>query len=346
MEALSERKDFKEVKIMRKSFKKIVAVAMAATMVLGSNVVAFADDANSATGTGTNTGHLDTNVVIAVLPTTTDVNGVFNFTIDPENILATADKFTDGTTAAGADFKNSDLVYFKQANGAEKAYASSSQTVSVKAKNYVAADVSVAATVADAADGKTTIPLVADADALSAATTPSLLLTLKVGTKTAAITADGATVSDTIAAQDGKFDVKRQADGSYKVDPQTGDSITWDGVNVQLTGKVKGGDVDSTIAAPNVTLTWTVAAHVDGTAVSGVSASGTSDILVRLVSGVNANASKITSVTVNGTSVASSNIAVSGSGNVWLKSVVTESVDTYSIVIVYDGTTYIGSYTK
>lgn len=248
---------------MRKSFKKVVAVTMAAAMVLGSNVVVFADDATGADGDGVNTGHLNTNVVEAVLPTTTAVADVFDFTIDPEDILSKADKFTDGTTAAGASFANEDLVYFKQKTGATKAYDSTSQAVSIQAKNYVAADVSVSVTVAEAADGKTTIPLVEDEDALDDATEPSLLLTLKVGTKTAAITEDGATVADTIAAQNAKFDVKRQSDGSYKVEPKTDSGIEWSGKDVQLSGKVKGGDVDSTIAAPNVSLTWTVAAHVD-----------------------------------------------------------------------------------
>lgn len=250
---------------MRKSFKKVVAVTMAAAMVLGSNVVVFADDATGADGDGVNTGHLNTNVVEAVLPTTTAVADVFDFTIDPEDILSKADKFTDGTTAAGASFANEDLVYFKQKTGATKAYDSTSQAVSIQAKNYVAADVSVSVTVAEAADGKTTIPLVEDEDALDDATEPSLLLTLKVGTKTAAITEDGATVADTIAAQNAKFDVKRQSDGSYKVEPKTDSGIEWSGKDVQLSGKVKGGDVDSTIAAPNVSLTWTVAAHVDYT---------------------------------------------------------------------------------
>jgi len=240
--------------------KRILALGMAAVMTLGSTMTALAsENSGSETGLGTNTGHLDTDVVVAILPTNTA--NLFNFTVDPENILAKADKFTDGTTAAGADFANTDLVYFKQAAGADKAFASSSQAVKVAAKNYVDADVSVEVT---ANDAETNIPLVDSAEALAASETPALLLTVKVGSKTGVLTSSGVTVTDTIAAQDNNFDVKRQDNGSYKVVPK--DAVAnedWAGVNVQLSGKVKGGTVAAGVTAPTLELTWTVAKHVD-----------------------------------------------------------------------------------
>ncbi len=239
--------------------KKMMALTMAGVMVLGSTMTVMGEDASSATGAGTNTGHLDTDVVVAVLPTSDSVANIFDFTIDPEDILAKADTFTDGSTTAGASFANDDLVYFKQL---DSTYASTSQAVKIAAKNYVAADISVEVEVAAAAEGKTTIPLVADETALNAATSPALLLNLTVGTKTGAITSDGVKVTDKLAAQDSNFEIKRQSDGSYKVEPKSAVN-DWSGLDVQLSGKVKGGTVDSTIAAPNLTLTWTVAKHVD-----------------------------------------------------------------------------------
>lgn len=81
------------------------------------------------------------------------------------------------------------------------------------------------------------------------------------------------------------------------------------------------------------------------TPVSATTGSGTSDILIRLISGVRAEAAKITSAKVNGTAVDAANIAVSGSGNVWLKNAA-PTAGTYNILIDYDGTLYAGTYVK
>jgi hypothetical protein len=253
------------------NIKRFFAVIMATTMVFGSTVTVFAEgEANGATGTGTSTGHLNTDIFTAVLPTSASIADFFNFTVDPENILATADKYTDGTTAAGADFVNDDLVYFKQASGASKAYASTSQAANVGAKNYVDVDVTVEAAIGEAATGKTIIPLVATADELSAATTPSLLLQLKVGDQTGAITSDGVTVTKTVAGQPTNFDTKYDSTSKgYKLEEKTGVTWTNNTAAITLTGKVKGGTVESTVVAPEVTLTWTVAKHAATTSISG-----------------------------------------------------------------------------
>lgn len=267
------------------SIKRFFAVAMATTMVFGSTMTVFGDPVSEVTGTGTNTGHLDTDVFTAALPTSV-ADGLFNFTIDPENILKTADKYTDGSTTAGADFVNEDLVYFKQASGSP-AYASSSQKVPVGAKNYVDVDVSVEATVADAASGKTLIPMVSTAEELSEASSPALLLQLKVGDETGVITADGGSVTKKIAGQTANFGTKRQDDGSYKLVENEG--VTWQNntADVQLVGKVKGGTVDADVVAPTVTLTWTVAKHVDAyVSASTVSAGSDAAITLALPQGV------------------------------------------------------------
>lgn len=246
-------------------FKKVAALAMTMVMVAGSSMTVFADDITGANAPGESTGHLDTDVVIAVLPTSS-VDSYFAFTIDPENILDTAGKIKGGNTVES----NENLVYFPHVNGtgesATTSYTATSEAVNIKAKNYVAADVKVVATVGAAADGKTIIPLAESADALDAATTPTLLLTLKVGTKSAAITSSGATVSDTIAAQDAKFDTTwDETNSKYTVSPKTKDAsnndIEWNGLDVQLSGKVKGGTTTADVVAPTVTLTWSVAKH-------------------------------------------------------------------------------------
>ncbi|MBE5843394.1 MAG: hypothetical protein E7302_04325 [Butyrivibrio sp.] len=287
--------------------KKFLAITMAVTMMVGSSLTAFAADANGATGTGTNTGHLDTDVYTAVLPTDTAIADFFNFTIDPENILATADKFTDGSTAAGADFANKDLVYFKQASGATKAYASTSQAAEVGAKNYADVDVSVEATIGAAADGKTIIPMVSTADELTAATTPSLFLQLKVGTKTVPVTATGASTVEKITGQPTNFDTKYDsASGGYKLAEK--ESVTWTNntAGVQLIGKVKGGEVATNVVAPIVTLTWSVGLHSDSyLSESSVAAGADRELTMTLPDGVTVTGMTITKTagtTATGTS--------------------------------------------
>ena len=244
--------------------KKVLALVLIGVMVCGSSITALADDpVTGATGAGTNTGHLDTDIYDMILPTSS-VDGLFAFTIDPENILANADKYTDNVALGDNFTANEDLVYFPQATTG--AYGSTSQAVGIKAKNYVAADVSVAVAVGSAPEGKTIIPLVASEEALEAATTPSLLLTLMVGGKSGAIVTAGANVSDTILGQPEKFDtVYDNTAKEYKLQAKTTEGLAWNGVDVKLKGKVKGGTITNTVVAPTVTLTWSIAKHVGPT---------------------------------------------------------------------------------
>ena len=95
--------------------KKIMALVLAATMVAGSAMTVFAADANGATGTGTLLPHVDREVVTVTLPTDAAVQSVFNFTVDPEQIIKDAGQMTgDGATVTG----NEDGVYFKNTGSA------------------------------------------------------------------------------------------------------------------------------------------------------------------------------------------------------------------------------------
>ena len=248
---------------MNKLFNKALAVVLAGTMVIGASVTAFADDINGATGAGESTGHLDTTVCTAVLPTSS-VDGTFAFTVDPENILAKAGKIK-GTTAVTS---NTDKVYFANSGGG---YSSTSDAVPLGAKNYADAQVSVKATaaLASADSDKTMMPLATSAEDLAAATVPTLLLTLKIAAGSSDTTpatgivvagTDGVTVKKDIAGQPDNFDVA-YASGKYTLEPKS--SVTsWSSVDVTLSGKVGGTyeSVAENVAAPAVTLTWTVAA--------------------------------------------------------------------------------------
>ena len=88
-----------------KQFKKVVALAMAATMVLSSSVLAFADDATaapatgSAAGVGDIEGYVDKNIFTVTLPTVTDIN----FTLDPQELRLAAETAGGGTATTTLD---------------------------------------------------------------------------------------------------------------------------------------------------------------------------------------------------------------------------------------------------
>ena len=163
-----------------------------------------------------------------------------------------AGSLKDGTTVT----KNAEGVYFKQKDGT---YASSSEAIEFEGKNSIDVDVSVAAEVIASAEGKD-IGLVSDDTALTAATTPALLMTLKVGDATQAITSTGATAKATLAGKQDNFVVKSES-GEFKYVAKD-DAAGWEKTSVQLSGKTNEVDVPSDMTAPTIQLTWTIEKHM------------------------------------------------------------------------------------
>ncbi|SCY71335.1 hypothetical protein [Butyrivibrio sp. INlla14] len=228
-----------------------------------------------------------------------------------------------GTTAVTS---NADKVYFANSGGG---YSSTSDAVPLGAKNYAEAQVSVKATaaLASADSDKTMMPLATSAEDLAAATVPTLLLTLKIAAGSSDTTpatgivvagTDGVTVKKDIAGQPDNFDIA-YANGKYTLEPKS--SVTnWSSVDVTLSGKVGGTyeSVAENVAAPAVTLTWTVTAKPTDAAPSIATttynlAAGTA---VAVTTNFGAGASAATSITgvekPDGGELASSNYSVSG----------------------------------
>lgn len=246
------------------NLRKLMAGTLVATMVVGS-MTAFAadtDPANNATGTGTSFEHVDKEVTKVTLPTTADVTNVFNYYVDPERAINDAKTLTDGTTNVTP---NSDGVYFAvpSSDGSSTTYASSSKAVTFTGKNSVDVDVSVTATVTPG-DAQKDIALVADETALTAATGPALLMTLKVGSASQAITTSGATATATIAGVAGNFEVKADNGKFVYAVKADADDDSWGTTTVQLQGKTNQKDIPAganAMTTPTIGLTWTIAKH-------------------------------------------------------------------------------------
>ena len=94
---------------MKKFHKKIMAFAMAATVMMSSSVTVFADEVfyGNAVGGGEYVGSENTEVFDVVLPT--NAEGAFNFTLDPQKLLyATGAKDTEATLYFGNKATNSE----------------------------------------------------------------------------------------------------------------------------------------------------------------------------------------------------------------------------------------------
>lgn len=268
--------------------RKFMAGTLVVTMVMGGSMVTLAADTQTgtATGTGESVGHVDREVLTVTLPTNTD--NVFDYKIDPERVIDLAGSLKDGTSVTA----NADGVYFKNS---DNTYSSSSNEVEFEGKNSVAVDVSVAATVTP---GSKDIALVADDDALAAATTPALLMKLTVGTDTKVITSEGATAKAKLDGVANNFEVKVEG-GEYKYVAKTS-ATGWAKTAVKLSGKTNNKEVPSDMTAPQISLTWTIVKHVDSY-LSGTTMSASSNsVTVSLPEDVEISKVEITHADGNG----------------------------------------------
>ncbi len=95
-------------------FKRFMGVALAATMVVGTSMTAFAEDpvtSGSTTGAGTSEGSVDKHVINVVLPTIAEGSTPFAYTMDAERLI----QETEGAKYSDATFPAADTdtgVYF------------------------------------------------------------------------------------------------------------------------------------------------------------------------------------------------------------------------------------------
>lgn len=253
---------------------RFLAVLLAATMVFGSTVTAFAADPTEAdTGAGTavegqgaSEGYVNTSVTKVVLPTTTATT--FAFIMDPQEMLKTTNGARLGT--AWTQPKNDTYVYFKTANG----YANESDTVYFINKSTVTdLDVTVNAVVKDASSKAIELDEKANAThgaaALASDADPKLYLGLNVaGTTTALTNATAGTTIKVAAAKSPNEYTIVYKNKVYTYAEKAGS--TFQAVPISVEGSVSHKETD--VQAPKLTLTWSWAPK----AASGQTASASS----------------------------------------------------------------------
>lgn len=255
---------------MRK-MKKGVALALTATMVLGSTVTAFAADTNSGTSTGTGTpeGHVEKKATKVVLPVeNTDYeSSTFSYIMDPERLISgtSGGKYADGATfpASASDTG----VYFQTGT---TTYDNASKELKVTNQSSHNIDLTVKA---EAVSAATDIPLVAK-DAIATAENASLYLGLAVGDGAAGVAINKDAVAQktvSVPGKEGNFKVAVKEDKSgyeyralsldeYKALDSANASATelpWEATKFKLEGSVtKDKTITDATTAPQVKVTW------------------------------------------------------------------------------------------
>ena len=229
--------------------KRVVAIALAAVMTMGSTLTVFAADTGSGgtTGKGENEGHVDKELINVVLPTVPTGDGSpFEYITDPERLIQETKgaRYEDYTFPDAGDDTG---VYFRVG---EKAFANTSETLKVinKSSCDMAITLSAKATAASDKDLKLATSDSVDGD-------NPLYLALKVGAATTqAVSATEAKVTKTISGTPANFETQYTG-GEYKYVTKE-DAAHWRALEFSLTGKVYNGTVAAGTTAPTVEVTW------------------------------------------------------------------------------------------
>ena len=236
-----------------KRFKKIAAIAMAATMLAGSSLTVFASSEGTDSGTGSYEGFVDETSAFTVDVPTNAAN-VFNFFVDPNDLLKETGYARLG--ASESDFESGASLFFTKASGTPK-YTKDSDSVTLENQSSYTVDVEVSATVTGAKG------ITLSADALTGEETdPTLYLAIVHPTDstpdTQAITAAGGKLTGEIEGVADNFEIKYQG-GKYQYVAKTAGTSPWKNYTFNLTGACGGTWTDAQAeAAPVVELTWKI----------------------------------------------------------------------------------------
>ena len=245
-----------------KRFKKITAMAVAATMLVSSGLTVLAEgNEGSDSGSGEYEGYVDKTSVFSVKVPTSAAN-VFDFFVDPNGLLAETDyaRFGDGVSAT--DFESGASLFFTRTVGGSvtEKYGKDSNAVELVNMSSYEVDVQVTASI-EGADGIT----FSNTANVSSAQDPTLYLAIVSGDTTKAITTEGGMFTGTISGNDANFEIQWDSASNkyvYKlIAGTTEDSPTspWGKTSFNLTGACGGIWTEKQAeVSPVVTLTWKV----------------------------------------------------------------------------------------
>ena len=231
------------------NLKKVLAVVLSTTMVVGASFTVFAaENEGSQTGAGSSEGHVDREIVDVILPTTTATT--FAYTMDPERLISATEAAKYGEDVVFPEADDDTAVYFL---AGEKTYANTSSKVQVVNKGAVAQALTVTA--------KLTAGSAKDIAILEEAPTgdeedASLYLAAKVAGVEQALSTTGATWLINLTGNDSNYEIA-YANNKYVYQKKTSGLSAWKAVDILVTGAVTEDiAIAEDTTAPTVTLTW------------------------------------------------------------------------------------------
>ena len=239
-----------------KRFKKLAAITMAATMLVGSSLmVSAAGPEGGDTGSGSYEGYVDeTSVFSASIPT--NAANVFNFFVDPNGLLEETE-YARLTGKTADDFEEGASLFFTR-TGAEKEFGKDSDKVTAKNMSSYNVNIEVSATITGI-DGIT----MADSDEIDPdEPNPTLYLAIVHDSDEEAVKADeGGLLTGAIAGTPDNFKIQYNAEkGKYEYAQKAGvEDSSWATYDFYLTGACGGTWTDAQAeATPSVELTWKI----------------------------------------------------------------------------------------
>ena len=260
-----------------KNYKQLLAGALAAVMVLGSSVVAMADE-GSTTGQGSLDIVKESDVFNVVLPVVADEGSVFDYILDPTGVI----NATNAEKYAGAKFEEGETLFFA-VSGGDNDYAHKSDTLTATNKSTMDVEISVKASVAEVAG----VTMAEDTNFVSGGDAQLYLgLFDDVDNTTGvAITVEGVEATATIAGADDQYQIKYVSDGDYYTKELADDASGFDAYNFYLEGACSVDGWDGLEEnPPAVEVVWSV----ENPVVTGPKVTLTTDGLITM-SGLTAN---------------------------------------------------------
>lgn len=241
-----------------KMLNRLLAGALAGTMVLGMSVTALAaDTSGSGTGAGDLEGHVDKSKLEVTLPTTGNTD-TFKYTIDPEGLIAA----TQAAKYPGTTYNSATGVYFQTS---DKNYTDKSGKLKVTNEGSVDADVTVEVSVAE----NSGITAMKAKGAFTEGGAQELYMGLLINEAagipvTAAGDSGKATKTVGLKGRPSNFEVKYDATDGYTYAAKDGVADTaWNSFEFGLEGacNTKGDYSAENFAVPTVTVTWSYVEH-------------------------------------------------------------------------------------
>ena len=297
-----------------KSVKRIMTVALATTMVMGSAMTAFAEDTPGVSeGTGTyEGGEMQYPTLSVTLPTIPA--GTYDYIADPNGLIAA----TSAAHYDGATFTGTSGIFFKTTDGDTTAdpvvkptYTNKSKALSITNQN--AQDIDVTIKLEQKTAGSTGVAYSDTATFESTDKDTKIYLAVTDGAasnpEVAALSASAAaTLTTKVEGVPGNYEPSWTQANSYGYVLKSSGLSDWNECAYNLTGALnKNATWADGVTFPEIKVTWSYAEHQDSAApsiaVKNYTVNGTEDVAITVNLGIgNAAAEGIASITFKNSS--------------------------------------------